>query len=82
MVHLSYFHGYRHLLILNTFFFSIKNGNKRETASQIALRNYSKDLREQPAFIGVFAVKKKKNQKVTAYHNRHLKLIILVLFNV
>ena len=63
MVHLSYFHGYRHLLILNTFFFSIKNGNKRETASQIALRNYSKDVREQPAFIGVFAVKKKKKSK-------------------
>ena len=40
-------------------FFSIKNGNKLETASQIALRNYSKDVREQPEFIGVFAVKKK-----------------------
>lgn len=81
MVHLSYFHGYKHLLILNTFFFSIKNDNKRETASQVALRNYSKEVREQPAFIGFFAVKK-KNQKVTAYHNRHLKLMILVLFNV
>ena len=62
-------------------FFSIKNDNKRETASQIALRNYSKEVREQPAFIGVFAVKK-KNQKVIAYHSRHLKLRILVLFNV
>ena len=61
-------------------FFSIKNDNKRETASQIALRNYSKEVREQPAFIGVFAVK--KNQKVIAYHSRHLKLRILVLFNV
>ena len=41
-----------------------------EAASQIALRNCSKEVREEPGYIGVFAKKKnkKKNQK-----NNHQK---------
>ena len=63
----------------------------QDTASQIALRSCSKEVREEPGFIGVFAGKKQnrtkhvvEHQKSTANHKktRHLKLMILVLFYV
>ena len=60
-----------------------------ETASQIALRNCPREVKNEPGYIGVFAEKTKKqkhvveHQKITARHrNRHLKLMILVLFYV
>ena len=34
-----------------------------ETASQIALRNCCKEVREEPGYIGVFAKKKKQKKK-------------------
>ena len=59
-----------------------------ETASQTAqraLRDCSKEAREEPGYIGVFAGKKTvvEHQKITANHkNMHLKLMILALFYV
>ena len=56
----------------------------QETASQIALRDCPKEVRGEPGYIGVFAETNKQcsqTSKMTANHkNRHLKLMILVLF--
>ena len=43
-----------------------------ETASQIALRNRSKEVRDESGYIGVFAEKKNvvKHQKITANHKK------------
>ena len=35
----------------------------QDTASQIALRNYSKEVREVPGYVGVFAGKKTKTKQ-------------------
>ena len=55
----------------------------QETASQIALRNCSKEEREEPGYTGVFTGKKAKtkttttkthvvkHQKITANHKKH-----------
>ena len=42
------------------------------TASQIALRKYSKEVREEPRYIEVFAEKKKvfEHQNITANHKK------------
>ena len=52
--------------------------------SQIALRDYSKDVRKEPGYIGIFAGKKKHevaHQKITANHKTdYLKLMISGLF--
>ena len=57
-----------------------------ESAFQLALRNCSKEVKEEPGYSGIFTGRKKKthavkHQKITAGHkNRHLKLKILVFF--
>ena len=57
----------------------------------MALRDCSKEVREEPGYIRVFVEKQTKkqtkhvvqHQKITANHkNRHLKLMILVFFYV
>ena len=50
-------------------------------ASQIALRHCSKEVREEPGYIGRFDQKKSWLQMITDNHkNRHLKLTTLVIF--
>ena len=57
-----------------------------ETASQITLRNCSKEVRQELGYIGIFAGGKKKSQNIkrllliTQY--KHLKAMILVFFYV
>ena len=60
----------------------------QETASQIARRNCSQEVREVLGYTGIFAEKQTNKQKtvvahpkITAnYKNRHLGLMVLVLF--
>ena len=54
----------------------------QETASQVVLRNYSEEVREEPRSKRV-VLKSKHNMQITANHTHthtHLKLMILVLF--
>ena len=43
-----------------------------ETASQIALRNYSEEVREEPGYIGEFLLKNRvdEHEKITANHKK------------
>ena len=57
----------------------------QELTSQVALRNCSRKIKEEPGYVGVFAEKRKKknvveHQKITANQKktRYLKLMILV----
>ena len=56
----------------------------QDTATQIALRDFSREVREETRYIGVFAKKKNvvEHQNIVDNHeNRHLILyIIIVLF--
>ena len=63
--------------------------NSPETASHIALRNYSKEVREEPGYIVVFPENKQTKNKqmwlnvkilLLITKNRHFKLMILMLF--
>lgn len=61
MVHLSYFHGYKHLLILNTFFFQSKM-----TISEDSISGCSEELFKRgkgaASIYRIFCCKKKKSK--------------------
>ena len=47
-----------------------------ETASHIALRDFSKEVREEPGYIGIFATNKQKTKKTPGSWN--IKRLLLV----
>ena len=55
----------KHILIVENYvlFGALLRTIAQETASQIALRNCSKEVREKPGYIGVFTGKNKKVKK-------------------
>ena len=60
---------------------------KWDTASQIALRDNYKEVRDEPRYLGFFSKNKTnhavKHQKITVNHkNRDLKLMILALLSI
>lgn len=43
-----------------------------EAASQIALRNCSKEVREEPEYMGVYAEREKKKKKHIVEHQKYI----------